>query len=695
MLNPHLRIGLTHGLVVVILLINIFLFTENIYALLLQGVLVIAVILHHQDDVYVKRELFNVQKELQDDRDIFNDNIIISETNLQGEITYVNNKFVTISGYSRQELLGKPHNIVRHNDTPSETFKVLWNDITNNKIWHDTLRNSRKNGTSYWVESTILPLFKNGKKIGYRAIRFDVTDKIIAKSRENLLQNIIDNSDDMILVLENHKISLINKTLLNFLDFSSIDNFLSKHECICELFEEREGYLHNTDRNWLEKLKESPIASKVVLKNKKSQEEFFFELHHSESTNDDYALVALHDISFFEKEKKSLQAQIYQGEESLQIQEQQLQEQSKRFEFAINTSRDGFWDYNLITFEFYLNEGWKERLGFTKEDAPTYVDFMNLIIEEERIEPHLAIHDAIEAHDGTLEYVHYRTKYTLITKYGERINIDDVGDVFFDDNKHPIRITGFQRDITAQVKQAKIIETQNRLSAMGEMLSNVSHQWKQPIGAINNILNDIEFDIELEDLESIPSDDFLEKSKKIKELTRYLGNTIEDFRSMSSSDKRKEHFSITSLIDEALKIMEISLTRHEVNVDVAQSIQSAQELYGYKRELIQVVVNILNNAKDILKEKGIKEKQIHISFESTSHSESIFINDNAGGVPETIIGKIFEPYFTTKHESMGTGIGLYMSQKIVKEYFNGDLSVRNNDEGALFNICLDKDLLLK
>ena len=563
--SPHDRIIATHFLVVFILLVNITLFTQNIYSGVMQIILIIAVLLHNKDDILLNDKLINSQIQLREDTNIFDRNIIVSESDLDGLITYVNPKFCEISGYSKEELLGHSHNIVRDPKTPDEFFKDLWTTIESKKTFYGILRNIRKNGTYYWVDMTITPIMKNKKIVGYKAIRFDITDQIFAK--------------------------------------------------------------------------------------------------------------------------EGLEREIHKSEDLLKL-------QSNRFEFAINSSRDGFWDYDVTNQVFYLSSGWKKRLGFEDDEVVTYLKYLELIPDEHRFEHHQAMHDMLDEYPlSDVEYVHFRIRYTLITKAGERILIEDVGDAFFDKNQIPTRITGFHRDITEQERQAKMIESQNRVAAMGEMIGNIAHQWRQPIGAINNVLNDLEFDIDLEELKEIPAVQYLEISAKVKEYTAHMSKTIDDFRNLSSDEKVKSNFFIIDVLEAAHDIVSREYKEHNINFSITRAGECNCEFIGYKRELMQVIINILNNAKDILLEKEISNPRVLISLMKDDTNIKIMIHDNAGGIPDAIKEKVFDPYFTTKHESVGTGIGLYMSKKIITEHFNGSLYVENENDGAKFTIEIPRPYL--
>lgn len=125
-----------------------------------------------------------------------------------------------------------------------------------------------------------------------------------------------------------------------------------------------------------------------------------------------------------------------------------MEHHDNNFEFSINSSKDGVWDYNIVTQEFSLSKGWRSRLGFKDDEEIVYFDYLGLIPDENRFEHHQAMHDILDEYDGDLEYIHFKIQYPLVTKNGEELFIEDIGDIFFNQDKAPIRITGFQKDIT-------------------------------------------------------------------------------------------------------------------------------------------------------------------------------------------------------------------------------------------------------
>ena len=354
-------------------------------------------------------------------RDISDKYIISSVTDLKGNITKVSDAFCEISQYSREELIGKPHNIVRHTDMPKSTFKALWRDLKAGKKWQGEIKNLKKDGSFYWVFANIEPLKNSSGKIeGYTAIRLDITDKI-----------------------------------------------------------------------------------------------------------------------------------------------------------------------------------------------------------------------------------------------------------------------GLESELQESLKKDKLLQHQAKLAQMGEMINMIAHQWRQPLTAISATASDLILKLALDKYEEQYFDN---KLKKVVEFSHHLSNTIDDFRNFYKEDKEMKTTSYTTLVTNSFEIVKASLVSHKITLTT--SFESEKEFLTYPSELQQVILNIIKNAEDVLIENAVNDAEILINSYDVKDKSILEIRDNAGGIPEDILEKIFEPYFSTKLQKDGTGLGLYMSKTIIEDHCNGILSVENEERGACFRIEL-------
>ena len=239
-----------------------------------------------------------------------------------------------------------------------------------------------------------------------------------------------------------------------------------------------------------------------------------------------------------------------------------------------------------------------------------------------------------------------------------------------------------KEEIKKQRQQEQILIQQSRLASMGEMIGNIAHQWRQPLNALSLVIQNIKFSYETNELD----EEFLDKSvKKANLLTTNMSRTIDDFRSFFKPNKTKEKFSLNDSVEKALELIEPTFEHHEINLLKEES-KNVIYINGYKNEFSQALLNILNNSKDALLENKIKKAQIEICFYEENNFAIIEIKDNALGINEEIIEKVFDPYFTTKEEGKGTGIGLYMSKTIIESNMDGKLSVHNINDGVMFKI---------
>jgi len=384
---------------------------------------------------------------------------IVSKTDINGIITYVNDEFCKISGYSKDELIGKNHNIVRSPDVPKEVFERFWKIILNKKIWKGTVKNRAKDNSIFYVNTTVVPIVDwNGEIVEFVAIRYDVTNSILLQEK-------------------------------------------------------------------------------------------------------------------LQKKEKELQALNKDLERRVKEQTKKLRELNQTLEKRVESE-----------------------------------------VEKNR-----------------------------------------------------------QKD--------RVMFQQARLASLGEMLGNIAHQWRQPLMELGIIFYKMK-------QESIKAD-----SKKIEEIYKRgvsiiekMSQTIVDFQNFFNPDKKMELFNIFKAIKNTILIVEGSLKKSDIDVIVDGD--SSLIIKGYKNEFSQVILNLISNAKDALNQKKILNKNIKINIKKDKKIAIIEIVDNGGGIDNKILDKIFEPYFTTKHSSQGTGLGLYMAKMIIEQSMGGELEAENLKDGAKFTIKL-------
>jgi signal transduction histidine kinase len=241
-------------------------------------------------------------------------------------------------------------------------------------------------------------------------------------------------------------------------------------------------------------------------------------------------------------------------------------------------------------------------------------------------------------------------------------------------------------EIQNSKEKDKQLFQQSRLAQMGEMISMIAHQWRQPLTAISSTANTLSLDILMDNYEK---DFFAKQIDNIAGYSQHLSSTIDDFRNFFKQNKERQDTTLEELVDNTLSIISSSLESKSIVLNT--NFNSHKTINTYPNELKQVVLNLIKNAEDILLEKKIKNPQITIKTFYDDDYYSLSIADNAGGVPASIIDKIFDPYFTTKSKRDGTGLGLYMSKTIAQEHCGGELMVSNEDDGAIFTIKLKRN----
>lgn len=242
-----------------------------------------------------------------------------------------------------------------------------------------------------------------------------------------------------------------------------------------------------------------------------------------------------------------------------------------------------------------------------------------------------------------------------------------------------------KEEVTKNREKDKLMFQQAKLASLGEMLGNISHQWRQPLMEINSLFLPIEGKISLD--MPLDKEEILETISKLNHITKYMSNTIDDFKNFFATDKEKIKFQLLEQINSTINIISGGLKNNNIKLDII--IQKNPELTGYKNDYSQVLINIINNAKDVLVQRKIENPYIKISIFEENGNIITTVEDNAGGIKVNPIEKIFDPFFT--YEKIGgSGIGLFMSKLIIEKNMNGKLLVENSSKGAFFKIIIPK-----
>lgn len=395
---------------------------------------------------------------------------------------------------------------------------------------------------------------------------------------------------------------------------------------------------------------------------------------------------------------------------------------------AIDVTEDGMWDWNPITNAVIYSPKWKKMLGYEEHEIANRLDEWS-----KRVHPD-DMHDVMEALQEHLEgkSKYYISEHRILCKDESYKWILDRGKASFNKEGVASRVIGFHTDISqrkeleAQLllqskelsseldailskkmrlqktnatlelqlqeeiekrkEKEELLLQQTRQAAMGEMINMIAHQWRQPLTTIGMSADNLLLDIALH---NIDTESFQESLEMIKGQILYLSRTIDDFRTFFMPDKVREYICIHEAIESTLRLLFKTLEQNGISVDV--HFQDTTALLMHKNELIQAFLNILQNAKDALVQKEVADAKIEIKTFEDEQNVYVTIADNGGGIKEEYLIRIFEPYFTTKQNFNGTGVGLYMTQKIIQERCCGTIKAKNSGDGAEFNITFDKN----
>ncbi len=367
------------------------------------------------------------------------------------------------------------------------------------------------------------------------------------------------------------------------------------------------------------------------------------------------------------------------------ITEQKLiEEENKQNTHELQTifdfTQDGIAITDLDTHFLNFNNAYLEQTGYTKEELLTK-SCIELTIKEDQERSKNTIAKVLQ--DGNISGY----EKTCIRKDHSHL-IVNMSIALLPDKKR-LLVT------TKNITQNKIFEEQSKLASMGEMIGNIAHQWRQPLSVISTCASSIAFKEEMKELNS---SDIIPNMDLIVHQAEYLSKTIDDFKNFIKPSSIESSIDVKSLLEKTLSIVNPTLSNNFI--ETILDIDKEATIRGYENELIQSFINIINNTKDAINQNLSNETQryLFISVIKEEKRVKIVFKDNAGGIEKSIQTRIFEPYFTTKHQLVGTGLGLSMTYKIVTQRHKGDIEVENatytyKDEeytGALFTLSFER-----
>jgi len=358
-----------------------------------------------------------------------------------------------------------------------------------------------------------------------------------------------------------------------------------------------------------------------------------------------------------------------------------LKKQKKEFEAIFETSKDGIAIIDLKTNFLKYNDAYLKMLNYSDDELKTKSLYKLIIIEQKELLKNMLKNVLKDGYVKNLETV-------CIDKDENRVNVNITASLLPDKRRVLI--------VTKDVTSLKLLENHMKLASMGEMIGNIAHQWRQPLSVITSSASGLRVKSEYD--EKISLDDVKSFSDTILNQANYLSETIDDFKNFIKGTNEFRQIDILSIIKKSLSLTKPSISDNFIKI--VTNIDDNLSINGNKSELEQVLINIINNAKDALIQ-NIDEgnRLIYISTKKINeNSLALRICDNGGGVSKDIIQRIFEPYFTTKHKSIGTGLGLSIVDKIIRERHEQTIKVHNESfkhegkdyRGACFSIIFTK-----
>ena len=400
----------------------------------------------------------------------------------------------------------------------------------------------------------------------------------------------------------------------------------------------------------------------------------------------------------------------------LKQQEEELSKKNDKLKLTIESSHIGIWEWDLLKDLIVFDKNIFDILEYDKNFVVNRQTFFGMVHTSDLFKLKGVFHSElifsdefkieirVKRMDNSYAWVEVRGKVIqkdnngdptqLIGTFNDITHIKEYEEILEDEVKQKTKeLETINQNLELMIAQEVeknrqkdvLLQQQSRLAALGEMIGNIAHQWRQPLSAITAAISGLKLKY---DLGLMEPEDMEEINEHVMQNARFLSSTIDNFRNFFKQDMEKKTFVVSDILEDCIKIIKAAYDSNFIRLE--KQIDKTVHYYGSDNMLSQVVLNILSNAKDaFINQSGNNNKEVSVLMYRDGSNIVIKIKDNAGGISDEIKDKIFDPYFTTKHQSQGTGLGLYMSTQIIRNHFEGDISVHNIGEDGKMGACFE------
>jgi PAS domain S-box-containing protein len=614
----------------------------------------------------------------------------------KGDIEYVNPAFLGAYGYAEHEVMGRNIRTLKTGIIWQEAYGEMWQAVLGGNKWSGELSNLTKSGQISWHSSTFSPIFDEGGKVAYLlAIENNITERkqmeVALAENEARLREIASTVGEGIFVVDTLGIiTFVNPAAARQLGWN-VKGLLGKnahHTFNCPGPGVKRGSTHDTgkENRWLDKIKYQRKAMR-------SESQFF---KHKDGSRFQVSIIA---TPIFREAQFAGAVVAFHDITEQKFTQQLLNDTLKELRTVLDNAQIGVAYVRKNEFS-WINKHMESMFGFSGGELLGKPMETIYAMEENELDGLAGRIYRLLATGGVYESEWPMKKSTGETFWchqrGVAIDSRDLskGSIWImldidrlKNTEHTLKamngaLTQRVDDETRKsLEKERMLIQQGRNAAMGEMIGNIAHQWRQPLSTLGLVVQNIYADFQ----ESTLSESALKKYvETAKQAIQRMSSTIDDFRDFFRPNRVKEYFSIYQSIDGAIQLLDAMLKSNEITVQLTGS--KALKTMGRPNEFSQVILNFMTNAKDSLVERGIAQGCISIELAERDGWGVVTIRDNAGGIQSENLEKIFDPYFTTK--ANGTGIGLYINKTIVEKHMNGRILCRNLPEGAEFTITV-------